>query len=513
MKKNILLKIGALALASALTVPMFASCGDDPTGGQKPSGGAGNANASHELNIYSYAAGYGDGWIQKAADTFCEKYTDYKVNIYSDAGMFEKLKQELNNDTCEADVALISDTDYRVLAANGKLADLTGLMNEDMPDHDMKIKDAIPEAHIEFRRLGAGDSAKWYGIPWQDNCANGVVYNKKFFDEHNLEIPETMTEFFALCDQILGLSMNTDASTSNDVAPLVYCGANDGYVMNTCNQWFIEYYGYDYMVNTFHKYDTWENHKNTETGRQKAYDTLARLLWGAKNGKSYALSGSNAMTAKVAQQRFIAANPKAAMYICGSWLPTEEASRLDGLGDKFQYGFFGMPHINNNKKDNKGNDSSNVRYSLGSNSLVVPSRSDEQEGAKLFLKELYSLSSLEAFVQENTGISRPMTFTPELEIDTTTNKGAFSKQVYDYYKGTEDKPTKMVYEISTAKMAGILAPTMFGGAGEHIVTNIINAGSLAKARQSVNGAAARETEKVKGYWDFSANNWKATYLN
>lgn len=504
MKKRMMTKIGSLALASMLAVPLFTGCGDE--GAQKPSAQVGNANAEYSLNVYVYEAGFGIGWIEEAAKNFCAKYSNYSVNIVSDAGMFDQLQTEIDAENCLADVALIDDQDYALLASNGKLADLTDLMNSPLPESDMLIKDAIPDAHMDYRQLGVGEGAKWYGIPWQDQCAPGIVYNKKYFRENNLQVPTTMDEYFALCEQILALG---------DMAPLVYCGAEDGYAMVLPNQWVTEYYGYQYMTETFHKYDNWQYYQDTEAGRQKAYDTLAKMLRGGSttHKKSYALAGSESMTSVVAQQRFISADPKAAMYICGPWLPTEEATKLNELSGAFEYGFFGLPHINANKKDVNGNDSSNVRYSLASNSLVIPKTSKNKAGAKLFLAELYSSASLTDFVEQNCGVSRPMTYTADVSgIDTSNNKGAFAKQAYDYYKGSAEKPTQMVYEISTAKMAGRLAPCMFGGEGQHVVRDIIAATNYQNARSKVTGAAKNETEKVKGYWDFSANNWKAIYL-
>ena len=501
MKKKMMAKIGALALASMLTVPMLAGCGDDGSGLANTT--VGNADAEYALNVYVYEAGYGKGWVEKAAEAFCEKYPNYQVHITSEQGMFEKVKTELDADQCKADVVLLSDTDYSWMASNNHLADLTDLMNSPLPESDMLVKDVIPEAHVNYRRLGTGDTAKWYGIPWQDTCANGIVYNKKFFLENKLEIPETMDEYFTLCNQIIDLNKG--------IVPLVYAGADD-YVLNIPNQWLTEYYGYEYMTETFHKYDHWKHYEDTQTGRQKAYDTLAKMLKGEHNGKAYALSGSATMSAAVAQQAFANFTPQAAMYICGPWFPTEEEDILKDLGEDFDYGFFGIPHINADKKDASGNDSSNVRYSLPSNSLAVPQTSNNKAGAKLFLAELYSAYSLSVFVQENNGISRPMTITPDVTFNTETKKGLFTKQVNEYYKGTSENPTEMVYEISTAKMAGRLSPCNFGNDEENIVATILNAADYTRALSGVSGAAARETTWVKSHWDDSANNWKLIYI-
>ena len=62
MKKRMMTKIGSLALASMLAVPLFTGCGDE--GAQKPSAQVGNANAEYSLNVYVYEAGFGIGWIE-----------------------------------------------------------------------------------------------------------------------------------------------------------------------------------------------------------------------------------------------------------------------------------------------------------------------------------------------------------------------------------------------------------------------------------------------------------------
>jgi len=512
MKKKTMAKIGSLALASMLTVPMFAGCGDE--GGATASGG--NANAEYSLQIYVYEQGYGKGWVEKAAQEFVKKYPNYKYTIHGDGGALEKMYTQIKYDNCKVedapiDIALIDDSNYYELVGLGKLVDLTDLMDAELPDSDQKVKDIIPQDHLDWRAVNGVQ----YGIPWQDNCANGIIYNKSFFEKYDLQVPETMDEYFELCEEILALDLWDDPTYCDVEAPLVWAGAggSNAYSMNTTNQWLIEYYGYEYMTETFMKYETWEIYEETEEGRQKAYDTLARMLQGENDeGEKYALAGSEQLTSTTAQKKFLGLNPNAVMYICGSWFPNEEAALLERLSD-FDYGFFGIPHINDDKSTVDGEDSSNVRYSLNSNSLVIPKTSDNKAGAKLFLAELYSNYSLSAFVEENNGISRPMTITPDISgINLTTKKGKFAKQVYDYYKGTTENPTQMVYAVSTAKMAGLLSPCMFGGENDHVVLDVIKATSYADALSKVDGAASRETEKVQTYWDFDADNWLAQYL-
>jgi ABC-type glycerol-3-phosphate transport system substrate-binding protein len=347
MKKKMMAKLGAVALASMLTVPMFAGCGDDGSGLANTT--VGNADAEYALNVYVYEAGYGKGWVERAAEAFCEKYPNYQVHITSEQGMFDRLKTELDADQCKADVALLSDADYSWMASNSHLADLTDLMNSPLPESDMLIKDVIPEAHVNYRRLGTGETSKWYGIPWQDNTASGIIYNKKFFRDNNLTIPTTMDEYLALCNKIVSLKKG--------VAPLTYCGgASYGYTPNLLNQWFLEDVGYEYMTETFFKYDHVDNFTGTEETRKKVYTTLAKML----KTDGYATTNSQNLSADQTITEFL--QEKAAMTICGSWFPTEASLKL-ALKENFEYGFFGIPHINKGEVDRNGNDSSDVRYS------------------------------------------------------------------------------------------------------------------------------------------------------
>ena len=131
MKKKTMAKIGTLALASMLTVSMFAGCGD---GDGNASATGGNANAEYSLQIYVYEQGYGKGWVEKAAQEFVKKYPNYKYSIHSDSGMFTTLYNDIMYDNCKADVALISDANYRELVGAGKLCGLNDLLEAELPD-------------------------------------------------------------------------------------------------------------------------------------------------------------------------------------------------------------------------------------------------------------------------------------------------------------------------------------------------------------------------------------------
>lgn len=340
--RKYLLKMVCIALCAFMLLPLYA-CGNN----------GGEAGGKTKIKISVYAAGYGTGWIEEACRLYTEDHPEIIFKIEANNRMFDTIKTRLETNTCDSDVVLIANANYSSLVARGVLEDLSDVYASVIPDtEDTTVKDVVPKIQYEYRLR----NGKIYGVPWQDAYASGFIYNKKMFRENGWEIPDTMDEFFELCDKI----------AATGTAPLVFGGGQqNGYAINTLNQWFVEYYGYDYIVNTFMKYDTPEIYNFTQEGRQKVYETAAKLFQGkTSGGKDIVLSGSKAFTAQAAQREFIQGH--AAMDICGNWFPTEMTAYLKGYPD-FEYGYMPVPHINSDKKDYQGNDSSKVRYSLDGN--------------------------------------------------------------------------------------------------------------------------------------------------
>ncbi|MDE5896760.1 MAG: extracellular solute-binding protein, partial [Clostridia bacterium] len=336
---------------------------------------------------------------------------------------------------------------------------------------------------------------KPYGVPWQDAYAPGFIYNKKMFRDNGWELPETMDEFFALCDKI----------AATGVAPLVFGGGQqNGYITNFFTQWLVGYYGYDYMNNTFQKYESPDIYDFTKDGRLKVYQTAAKMLQGtAPNGTPYALAGSKSLTAQAAQREFIQGH--AAMDICGNWFPTEMTAFLKGYPD-FEYGYMPLPHINADKKDYRGNDSSSVRYSLDGNILCVPASSKHKDIAKDFLVSMYTKESYQTFVEENNGVLRPA----NIEID-GSKLNDFAKASYDYFYAGK-AADQFIYECSLSPMSlnGYLA--LFISQNGNTPGNLINAANYEAAMAVAATAAADDYPRALEMWDSANKKWKDSYL-
>ena len=485
MKKSIK-KVIALATGISLAAACV-GCGGAKDNSDDSNAGGGKT----QIQISVYAAGYGTGWVDEACKLYEKEHPEYEFKVRANSRMFDTIETELSNDTCTSDIVLVAGYDYLNLATKGKLLELSDLYDSEVPDSGTKVRDVIIKEEYECRLVG--DDQKIYGIPWQDMSANGFVYNKKMFAENGWEVPTTMDEFFALCDKI----------AEKGIAPLVYGGGQEnGYFSRTPSQWLLQYYGADYMQNTFEKYESPDQYQVTAEGRLKAYETLAKLVKGkTANGSNIALTGSNAFTAQAAQREFVKGN--AAIVSCGTWFPTEMASILKDYPD-FEFGYFPVPHINNDKKDINGNDTSSVRYLQAANLLCIPSNAVHADVAKDFLLNMFTKESYTTFVKANNGTGRPI----NVEID-TESLNDFAKSVYE----TEERKGEgmCVYETLSSPMAvnGYLAPMNFSKDDSYL--SIINSTSYEEAMKIAEESSQNDYMTAISFWDSKTNSWNSVY--
>lgn len=474
-------KLTALAMAAMMMLSCVAC------GGKQSAEKDGDKT---QIQISVYAAGYGTKWIDEACKLYEAVHPEYEFKVRANSRMFDTLETELVNGTCESDIVLVAGYDYLNLATKGKLMELSDLYDSKIPDQEATVKDVVIDAQYQCRLVGEDI----YGIPWQDMSANGFVYNKKLFADNGWSVPATMDEFFALCDKI----------AEKGITPLVYGGGQEnGYFSRTPSQWLLQYYGYDYMQNTFEKYESPEQYQTTAEGRLKAYEYLAKLVKGkTANGSNIALNGSNAFTAQAAQREFIKGN--AAIVSCGTWFPTEMESILKDNAD-FEYGYFPLPHINADQKDINGNDTSKVRFLQAANLLCIPSNAAHADVAKDFLLSMFTKESYTSFVKANNGTARPINV--EVDVDSLDD---FAKSVYEA-EGQKGEGM-CVYETLQSPMAvnGYLAPMNISKDDAYL--SIINSKSYNDAMQIAKEASANDYKTALSFWDKKSDNWNSVYL-
>ena len=75
--------------------------------------------------------------------------------------------------------------------------------------------EALPEDIVSLFKTTTDFDGSVYAVPLADENTNGIIYNKKYFDENGFTEPTTYDEFIALCEAI---------KEKGDMAPLVVGG-------------------------------------------------------------------------------------------------------------------------------------------------------------------------------------------------------------------------------------------------------------------------------------------------
>ncbi|MBM7095940.1 extracellular solute-binding protein [Bacillus sp. H-16] len=199
------------------------------------------------------------------------------------------------------------EQDYVLRANNDYLLDIT---DEDFIE---KINPEIQDRYLVDDRM--------YGAALSLN-ANGVLYNKTIFDDHNLEVPETW-------DGLIEVMEELDA---NDVTPVIMGNQN---VDQT------SIFNLNFIAQQFDE-DYWERFNNGEenvVGSSEWEEASEKML------EALQYAQRDHMGTDYDQGNDLFANGQGAMYFMGAWiLPT-----LRDMNDNFdeEFGYFPFPQTNN----------------------------------------------------------------------------------------------------------------------------------------------------------------------
>ena len=474
MKKKALL---AVALAGAMTLPM-AACGPSVHKG-----------VEGVLSVSMYVAGYGEEWIDEAVRLYKEDNPGVEVDVESSALAMSSVKTQLENGNCGYDVVLVSAVDYPAFVARGVLEDLTGMYDSTIPGTERTVREVIhPEAVTHY---SAGDLI--YGVPWQYNYAAGLIYNRAMFEQYGWTVPETMDEFWTLCDTIT-------RDTANAVSPICYSGADGmGYMYNNFPQWLLEYYGMENMKE-FYQAESPAVYENQREGRDKIYKTIARLTKGVTaSGAPIAVDGSEGAIAITAQTNFV--NGRAAMITCGQWFPTEMSEYIELRN--LDVGYIPMPHINGDRKSGDGTlDTSNVRFSTDNGVFAIPATAVNKDLAKDFLTHMLTSQSYSSFVRTNNGLLRPVQNIPVDE----TGFAPFTQEVFDYFYADGEAEVLINYNMADVFTDSSI-DVFFAYDGAYF-TKITGEKTYEAALAMAATCVGDELARINGKWDSSTQSWK-----
>lgn len=295
-------KLIALALTTAMLGSVFTGCSK---GGGSDEGNADSENKSSggeqvELN-YIFADGDEGAKVtmNKVVEDFNESHPDIKVNIVPGNGSayseFLKTKDSVGE---FPDVMEMRDTAMYVRA--GKLAELP----EDITSLFLNTQ--------EF-------DGKVYTAPMSGENTQGIIYNKKYFDDNNLKEPATYDEFLELCKTI---------KDKGDMSPLVV-GGQDIWHMGF---WFHKAYTDQVLVDDpdfiKHCYEGSKNFKDPAIAA--TFEELKDILQYAQEGW---------VSTPDAQITTFMVNGMSAMMFSG----THMFAQIKQADPDFEYGWFPVP--------------------------------------------------------------------------------------------------------------------------------------------------------------------------
>nr|WP_284247846.1 ABC transporter substrate-binding protein [Tetragenococcus halophilus] len=142
-----------------------------------------------EIELFSYK-GENINILRDIIEDFEEEYPEISVDFQSPPDPITVLRSRLVRDDVPDVMSLGGDATYGEFADAGILADLT----------DEEFMSDIQPSYIEMLRPLVGENiTNDYGVPYAAN-ADGVIYNKRLFNELDMEVPRTWSEFIELLD-------------------------------------------------------------------------------------------------------------------------------------------------------------------------------------------------------------------------------------------------------------------------------------------------------------------------
>ncbi len=199
------------ALCSVLAGMMVLSAAACGGGSSEPAAGgnggtaaagtqaAGNQAASGEQKVIKFMHRFPDepynSFIEGKLHEYEALHPDIKFEITSAQNQEYKEKIKIvvgGDDTPDIFFSWVGDFTERFIR-EGLILDLTPYM-----EADPEWKDSLIESQIEKY---VNSDGMLYGIPFRLDCKL-FFYNKKIFDENNLEVPKTWDEFINVCETL-----------------------------------------------------------------------------------------------------------------------------------------------------------------------------------------------------------------------------------------------------------------------------------------------------------------------
>lgn len=465
-------KIVAFVLSIIFTLSCFAGCGGT---------GANKGGDTKTIEINYWKSGLGEEWLLNVIAGFEKEHPEYTV-VYNATASQAAIKAafgDANSDTTDLYLGV-------KMYETNQLEPLDDILDATVNGESKKIREKFDQHYLDSEIAPDG---KVYNLTYGGGMV-GIAYNKQMFEEAGIAtLPRTTDELVVACDTFYA----NDQKAFCHFKPVGYWEA---YMTDV---FFTQYNGQDYVQNTFYAcVDAAGNSPSKEVftvkdGRYEALKVFESIIT-----PEYTLQGSSTYDHTTVQTMWL--NGQAAMMVTGSWVESE----MKSIASVDNFAMMKMPVISSIvdnlttiKNDSQlrkvisaidavtdktadittyQNGDSYViddltvsaadweyvkaaRNTMGSNysgnSAYIPSYANAKEGAKEFLKYLYSDEGYKIYANTLNTVMPLSLSTGELD---TSTWSSFGKSQFDLYRYTE--------QFATEYLAGKHAIFSFGGAAK-----------------------------------------------
>lgn len=294
-------KVLALMFTFILVLSSLVGCGGNGDGGKTNKEGG---NSETDIEIGYWRSGLGTEWLDAMIEAFEAKYPEYNVYYNESASPTAVVASYGMEDLDTIDLYMcIKDYD------TSQMESLNDLLSQTIDGESKTIGEKINPSYLDLEKDAQGNV---YQLTYGGGLV-GIVYNKKMFEEAGITVePRTTRELIDACDALF----------NSGYVPLCHFNPS-GYWEYISEVWFAQYNGMDYYMNTFYSpeepsIDVFK----AQDGRYEALKVYESILT-----SDYVLSGSNSKAHTTVQTEFL--NDSAAMMVNGSWM----CSEMSGVGN------------------------------------------------------------------------------------------------------------------------------------------------------------------------------------
>lgn len=385
-------KLAAMTLAAAMAATMLSACsggGSNETAaeaGTEAAAGGETEAAAPAAEGEQVVINFFHRWPNDPKNTMfknlIQEYMDENPNVTINMDCIlndeykEKIRMVVSTDEVPDIFSSWSGTFAQEMIASGNVSTLT-----DMYEEDPEWAGKIAQASID----GFTFDGEIYAAPWSQD-GKAFFYNKKIFEENNLEVPTTWNEFIAVLDALKAAGYETPIveGLMDNWAILHYLGTMNQRMLDP------EVLAKDYDAATG---------EFTDPAYVDVLDKWQQLT-------SYMGDVCVAIDHETARNTYFATGEAPIMYLQFAEITLLEQSLPEG----FEYGFFNFPAFEEGKGDPKA-------LTGAPEGFMISNKTQYPEECRKFLKWLVSekggaaltteagdLSSVDGAVNESNGL-------------------------------------------------------------------------------------------------------------